>query len=568
MRNSFLLFSGILFVAATGLSGCATHARLRGPDPLDREARLLGKFLSGRYAERAIDPAGAARAYTSGLADAPGNAILLEGALSAALTAGDRQGAIALAKTVRGSGDAPVAALVTAAHALSKGQASQAHAAAQRVSGSPLDDMTARLLSAWSLAASGDGEAALLAMDQTDPRFRSAGLGGLVDDQIAMLLWYLGENERAVRQFERAGAVPVRLSGVLLRYAQAQSAAGRADLALATLSARNFQGSDALVLQAAQRLAAGQELHTALTAQEGAALGMVSFAIALSGDFRAPNYLPYVTLARIANPQADDITVLAAEAHRQLGDGAGARAALDAIATSSPYATAGNVQRALLLQGEGDLPAAIAEGERAALSRQRFAMSVLAGFYRQAELWDKARGVYDQIIAAEKEPDWTLYYLRGAAQERLKRWPEAESDLRKALELSPDEPEVLNYLGYSWVDRGVNLSDGLALLERAVQLQPDAGHIIDSLGWAKFRLKRYQEALDDLERAVLLLPGDATINDHLGDVYLSLGRKREAGFQWRRALNLSKPEEADALRRKLQAHGLSEKSTLASVATP
>ena len=141
---------------------------------------------------------------------------------------------------------------------------------------------------------------------------------------------------------------------------------------------------------------------------------------------------------------------------------------------------------------------------------------------------------------------------RAAARERLGRWPEAEADLQRALVLSPEQPDILNYLGYSWIDRGVRLQEGLAMIQRAVALRPASGAVIDSLGWAYFRLGDYAQALEHIERAVELQPADATLNDHLGDVYWRLGRRIEARFQWRRALSLA-PDAPASIEAKMAA---------------
>ena len=141
-------------------------------------------------------------------------------------------------------------------------------------------------------------------------------------------------------------------------------------------------------------------------------------------------------------------------------------------------------------------------------------------------------------IAPEGGPgNWNIYYQRGIAYERLKDWDKAEPNFRQALELSPDQPQVLNYLGYSWVDMNRNLDEGLEMIRTAVDLRPNDGYIIDSLGWAYYRLERFDEAVEQLERAVLITPADPTINDHLGDAYWRVGREREARFQWERALS-------------------------------
>ncbi|MEO1239893.1 MAG: tetratricopeptide repeat protein, partial [Pseudomonadota bacterium] len=148
---------------------------------------------------------------------------------------------------------------------------------------------------------------------------------------------------------------------------------------------------------------------------------------------------------------------------------------------------------------------------------------------------------------------WVVHFARGITHEREDRWEEAEADFRKALELNPGQPQVLNYLGYSFVEMNTNMEEALELIEQAVEGRPDSGFITDSLGWALYRLGRYDEAVVHMERAVELEPVDPIINDHLGDVYWAVGRHREAEFQWHRALSFE-PEEEDAerIRRKLE----------------
>ena len=147
--------------------------------------------------------------------------------------------------------------------------------------------------------------------------------------------------------------------------------------------------------------------------------------------------------------------------------------------------------------------------------------------------------------------------MRGIAFERIGAWPKAESDFLRALELEPDQPLVLNYLGYSWVEQMNNLDEARTMIEKAVELRPDDGYIVDSLGWVEYRLGDYEEAVRQLERAVALQAGDPVINDHLGDAYWQVGRLHEARFQWRRVLTLGPDDElADKVRRKL-ADGLS-----------
>jgi len=157
---------------------------------------------------------------------------------------------------------------------------------------------------------------------------------------------------------------------------------------------------------------------------------------------------------------------------------------------------------------------------------------------RGRERFAEAADIYSQAVARIGEPskaDWSIFYYRGISHERTKDWPAAEADFKKALELSPDQPLVMNYLGYSWVDMGRNLDEAMGMIRKAVELRPNDGFIVDSLGWAHYRLGEYDQAVDELERAIGLKPEDPVINDHLGDAYWKAGRQLEAQFQWRHA---------------------------------
>jgi tetratricopeptide (TPR) repeat protein len=168
----------------------------------------------------------------------------------------------------------------------------------------------------------------------------------------------------------------------------------------------------------------------------------------------------------------------------------------------------------------------------------------LGGVYASKEDYRSAADLYDKAVARLTKPkaeNWNIFYQRGIAYERLKEWPKAEPNFRKALELFPNQPQVMNYLGYSWVDMNMNLEEGMKLIQKAVELRPSDGYIVDSLGWAYYRLGRFDDAVRELERAVSLKPDDPVLNDHLGDAYWRAGRKLEATFQWAHARDM-KPE--------------------------
>jgi Flp pilus assembly protein TadD len=198
----------------------------------------------------------------------------------------------------------------------------------------------------------------------------------------------------------------------------------------------------------------------------------------------------------------------------------------------------------------GDAERSLAELDRLAAERPESyePLSRKGDLLRVEERFAEAVEAYDGAVErlerqGEIEPrHWSLLYFRGIALERSDQWERAEVDFKHALGLQPDQPYVMNYLAYSWVEKKQNLDEAEAMLVRAVKLRPRDGYIVDSLGWVYYRLGRYNEAVEQLERAVALRPQDPTINDHLGDALWQVGRRNEARFQWHRALSLE-PEE-------------------------
>jgi tetratricopeptide (TPR) repeat protein len=250
---------------------------------------------------------------------------------------------------------------------------------------------------------------------------------------------------------------------------------------------------------------------------------------------------------------------MAAELLEDLGQYELATEAYKSVPRDHPSHQAAEIGRAQALRQAGKPDAAIEVLEQLTGRYGDYPAvhSALGDMLRALERYDAAAEAYDRAIAlydgAPSDAAWFLYYARGIAHERLDEWPAAEADFRQALELNPDQPQVLNYLGYSLVEKQEKLEEALEMIERAVEARPDSGYIVDSLGWALYRLGRYEEAVGHMERAAELLPVDPIVNDHLGDVYWAVGRRTEARFQWNRALSFDpEPEEAERIRRKLE----------------
>jgi Flp pilus assembly protein TadD len=289
-------------------------------------------------------------------------------------------------------------------------------------------------------------------------------------------------------------------------------------------------------------------------------LAEVYFAVASALEGEAgPDYtLLYSRIAKYLRPDHVDATLLSADLLDVMGRYDLAEATYREVPETDPSYHAAELGRADALRSAGKEDAAIEVLQ--SLSKTHSELPVvhltLGDFYRADERYAEAVKAYDKAISLYENPQdarWFAYYTRGIAYERLGEWDNAEADFRKALELSPGQPQVLNYLGYSLVEMGTKLDEALGMIEQAVATSPNSGHIVDSLGWVLFQLGRYEEAAAQLERAAELMPVDPIVNDHLGDGYWAVGRKIEARFQWHRALSFD-PEEEDAerIRRKLE----------------
>jgi Flp pilus assembly protein TadD len=238
-----------------------------------------------------------------------------------------------------------------------------------------------------------------------------------------------------------------------------------------------------------------------------------------------------------------------------------ALAAYRQVPPDSPYGWQAEIKVADELQrlDRGDEAIALLQKLVDARPDRAEAAIELGDALRAAKRFAEAVRAYDKAIARLGMIDpqeWSVYYFRGIAYERSGQWPPAERDFKKALQLQPGQPYVLNYLGYTWVDRGEHLKEAIDMLQRAAQAKSDDGFIVDSLAWAYYRLGQYDKAVVYQEKAISLEPGDPVLNDHLGDIYWKLGRHNEARFQWQRALAF-KPDadQVAPIEAKLQ-HGL------------
>ncbi|WP_214474690.1 tetratricopeptide repeat protein [Mesorhizobium sp. dw_380] len=295
------------------------------------------------------------------------------------------------------------------------------------------------------------------------------------------------------------------------------------------------------------RIAKGDKIEPFVSGpSDGASEILLDLATALNRGGGEPFVRLYLQYALALRPDSDAALVQLAAVAEQLKDGEGAIALYRRIPDSSPLKELSDLQLGLNLADLDRHDEAITHLKAYvdAHPNDMRAYLALGGVYSSKDDFRSAANLYDKAVDVLKTPtaaNWNIFYQRGIAYERLKEWPKAEPNFRRALELQPDQPQVLNYLGYSWVDMNTNLKEGLAMIQKAVDLRPSDGYIVDSLGWAYFRLGRFDDAVREMERAVSLKPEDPVLNDHLGDAYWRVGRKLEATFQWNQARDL-KPD--------------------------
>ena len=530
--------------AGLSLAACAT-----APASPAQESRAYADFLIGRVANARADHAAAADRYFAALARNPGDQTLVEGALVASLASGDVERARRAARMANRD-DAPAYAhMVRAADALVAQHYAQANAELERAQGTASEELLARMVANWARA--GQGRSDDIAADLA-PLASIRPYGGLFAYQQAMVLDYSGRQTEALTAYEAASRGGLWLPGGVARHADLLMRTGARDEALALLGAETNVGNPALAAMRAQ-IAAGQPAAIErLTPARGAAAAVYGMSAIFRQEHDNANSLAALTLALMLDPAFDGARLALAQQQAELGHIAVARRMLGEVDPASPYAASARTLEAWMVYDSGDEDGGIALARAVAeQSGDARARRTLADMYRNASRFAEAEPIYSEMIAAQPN-DWRSYFSRGAARERLGRWPEAEADFQHALQLSPEQPDVLNYLGYSWVDRGEHLQEGLAMIRRAAELRPMSGAIIDSLGWAYFRLGDYPQAVDWLEAAVRLEPADATLNDHLGDVYWRLDRRIEARFQWQRALTLN-PDDPAPIRAKLES---------------
>ncbi len=541
-------------LAAALALACAVAA----PAAVHADNGLVGAYLAARQASGSNDYRAAADYYTKALVRDPANLLLLESAAVAQLALGNLETAAPVARRLaEAMPENQVAQMVLLADQLVRKdyQAALDDYAAGREVGPLMDG----LVTGWAHLALGDVSEALVAFDAVMENPALAPFGAY---HKALALALVGDFEGALGLLsgeEGPGMAPTK-HGVIAQV-EVLAQLERHDDALALMDKAFGADPDPQFAGIRARLQSSEGLPFSLVTGPADGLAEVFFTVAgaLNGEAEDTYTLLYARIASALSPRHTDALLLTAAILERQAQYELATVAYNRIARDDPAFHMAELGRAEALRSSDRVDAAIEVLQQLAKSHADLpdVHRALGDILRNEERYDEASNAYDAAIANlpdQNESHWVLYYVRGITHERSDRWPEAEADFRKALALSPDQPQVLNYLGYSFVESGENLDEALDMIERAVAARPEDGFIIDSLGWAYYRLDRYADAVSPMERAAALTPVDPVINDHLGDVYWAVGRRIEAQFQWRRALSLDPEEdEATRIRRKLEA---------------
>ena len=554
----------LVFLLAASLSACAAGGA--APDKLPLASTASGNFLSGLAAQRGNDPGAAAEYYGAALKVDPSDPQLLLRGLAVALQDGRGDTATELAgRLIRLE---PGNAFATLALALADAKAERYAEAEKRLANlrrAGPNAILVPMLLAWARAGQKNLDQAVESLETGgNPQ---AELTSMFQLHAALINELGGRTEAAEKNYRTvlaAGSQSLRTVLAAGRFFERTGRPGEAESIYQRFTERS---ADPIYVQVdiARARAKGTAPQPIAKASDGMAEALFDLASALQSDRTGDLAQIYVQSAMLLRPNYPAAKLLLGSLLESEQRYAEANAAYEAAGSDATYGWSAKLHIASNLDQMGKSDEAVRVLEAMA-NEQPERIDALV---RLGDLWrskvkqpgpfpeyDRALAAYDRAVARVPNPQqqhWSLFFSRAVVLERSGRWARAEPDLLKALELEPEQPSVLNYLGYSWADQRLHLDKALPMIERAVELRPRDGYIVDSLGWVHFRLGNLEKALSYMEQAVELRPQDPTINDHLGDVYWRVGRRAEARFQWERALRLEpEPDAVPQIQKKIK----------------
>ncbi|EMG55061.1 hypothetical protein WYI_03689 [Ochrobactrum sp. CDB2] len=559
---------GLLLLALAGVVIPANAAMAKtSTDPVSqvRAGSFAGAYLAARTAEADNNISAAVDFYRQAMAFDPGNDIIKQNLLLALLTEGRFKDALPLAEELKDQPEIErFSRVALAIDAISKKQYRKTGPLLMLSIQSDMDQLATSLMSAWVKVGQGNPKRALADV----VKINGPEWYGLFRIYNAALIADIAGDKQDARNYyqqaldDRAGgsAAPDTYERIVMSYAAFKLRQGDKAGAVKILKdAEELLNGRMTITEMREKIEAGQKYPRLIdTPQQGVGEVLYTLGTAINRGGAEAFAKLYLQMSLPLRPDNDATLYQLGDISAKLRQPEKAVEYYARVPEKSPYRRDAEMQRALNLAENEKTGEAITQ-LKTLLERDKTDLRTylaLGGVYAQDKNFADAAKIYDAAVEQIKSPerkDWPVFYQRGIAHERLKEWDQAEPNFKKALELYPDQPQVLNYLGYSWVDRGENLDEALKMIKKAVELRPQDGYIVDSLGWAYYKLGRYPEAVVELEKAVKLRPEDPTINDHLGDAYWRSDRQLEATFQWNHAIaGKPEPEELAKIEEKLK----------------
>ena len=573
MRLKRLGQAGALALILVAITAAFSNVR-----PISKQyaekGNLLGNYLAGRIARGQRDTSTAADYYGKALAEDPKNAAILEQAFLLEVAAANWPRAIELAKDLTAlEPKNRLAKFMLAVREFDRENYDEAKDHFDAAEKEPISDLTKLLALAWIELIEDEPKSAYRLLDKSSlpdwtqhhRRFHKALIADIA-----------GQTDIARKAYKQAFEKNPRASRLAIAYAGHAAQAGDMKLAKEVLNAhlQRVPRSTRATAVMNDIEAGGTPELIVKTARQGIAEVFYGIGDALAGEDGFEIGAIYLQIALYLDPDATLAKMSLGDIYQSGGKYEKAVAAFKSVPEGSSSWLSAQIRTAFNLNALDRVEEAKQLLERLAdkVPNDTKPLDALGDIMSSHERFEEAIPYFNRAIALVKEPQKQhaeMFYRRAICYERTDQWPLAEVDFKRALELSPDQPAVLNYLGYSWVDKGMNLKEAMELIRKAVKLDPNAGYIVDSLGWAHYKLGNYTEAVEHLERATELRPDDAVINDHLGDAYWRVGRRLEARYQWEQALTFDpEPEDEKKIKQKL-ANGLNERRQIkAQIETP
>jgi tetratricopeptide (TPR) repeat protein len=565
------------FAAALTLSSPLAAKTFAAQVPVQTELspeNAAGSYLAARHAGAERDSAAAATYYLDVLKLDPRNPDLLSRAFLSVLTDGDIDEASKLGERLLAADHSDrIARLVIGVRELKlKHYGAARQNFSQSVRG-PVTDLTATLLSAWAQAGAGETRAAIDTMD----KLSGPDWYGIFKDLHAGLILDLANNKKdAGKRYANAYKADPTALRTVEAYGRFLSRTANKDDALKVY--QDFAKAlpdHPIINEEMKEISAGDKLPSFVDSpQSGAAEALYGLGASIGRRGGEDLALIYLQLALYLQPAHPMALLSLGDLYEELKKPDLAIKAYERVPASSALARNAEIQMAVDLDALDRTDEAKKRLEHVIAEHPKDTEAIieLGNIQRGRKDFAACGDTYTKAIDTIPKPEksnWVMFYFRGICFERSHQWPAAEADMKKALELYPDQPLVQNYLGYSWVDQGAHMDQGMDMIRKAVEQRPDDGYIVDSLGWAYFKTGNYDEAVKNLERAVELKPEDPTINDHLGDAYWRVGRTLEAHFQWSHAKDLKpEPEDLPKIEAKLKDGLPSDTSSAAEADKP